>query len=56
MFKFKIKQEPRGGNVPDIASMIASGLQLPIDYLKLNKNGINVVIAYLKILLRMVEI
>ena len=63
-------QEPRSGNVPDIASVIASGLQLlmeklklnknrlnfVITYLKLNKNRINVVISYLGILLRMVEI
>ena len=58
-------------NVPDIACVIVSGLQLPmrklktqnknrlncvIAYLKLNKNTINVIIAYLGILLRMVEI
>ena len=28
------KQEPRGGNVLDIASMIASGLQLPMQKTK----------------------
>ena len=33
-FLYIFKQEPRGGNVPDIASTIASGLQLPMQKIK----------------------
>ena len=33
-FLYIFKQEPRGGNVLDIASAIASGLQLPMQKIK----------------------
>ena len=36
-------------NVLDIASVIASGLQLPMQKIKLNKNRLNFVIAYIKL-------
>ena len=33
-FLYIFKQEPRGGNVPDIASVITSHLQLPMEKIK----------------------
>ena len=35
-----IKQEPQGGSVPDIAFVIASGLQLPLQKTKTQKKNI----------------
>ena len=36
-----IKQEPRGGSVPDIAFVIASGLQLPMQETKTQYDDCN---------------